>query len=153
MSQQSIGQGPGNLVPDSEYKMFLCAAAVTKGWAVGLSGAVAVAARVAAGAADHRVGLSVEGADTDVADANHVIGVAMETGAQDTWIKVCTGGYCDYIVTDGSVAEGDHLIPTASPGVCGGTAGTTRDLEGFGIALDADASTLLVGGAIIESKY
>ena len=148
MSQQVIGQGPGNLVPDSEFKLFKCAAAVTKGWAVALSGATAVAALSDSSYVD---GLCVEGADSAAADTAGVIGVAMQSGAQGDWIKVCVGGFCDYIITDGSVAEGDHLIPTTSDGVVGGTAGGTRDLLGFGVALAADASTLLAK-AYIEKK-
>lgn len=152
MSNQQIGQGPGNVIPDSTFRMFKCAAAVTKGWAVALSGEAACAALVSAGDADAITGLCVEGADTDIADGTGIIGYAMETGAALAWIRVCTGGFCNYIITDNSVAEGDHLIPTASPGVVGGTVGTTRSLLGCGIALDADSGTLL-SKAFVESKF
>jgi len=152
MSNQQIGQGPGNVVPDSTYRLFKCAAAVTKGWAVTLSGDTACAALVAAGDADAITGLVVEGADTDVVDGAGIVGFAMETGAANGWIKVCTGGFCDYVITDESVAEGDHLIPTAAPGIVGGTAGNTRDLLGCGIALIVD-STALLAKAFVESKY
>lgn len=141
---QTIGQGPGNLVPDSEIKSFRCGAAVTLGWGVALSGATAVTAL----GGDYTLGLVVEGCDTSAADTAGVVGYALESGSQGDWIKVVVGGYVPTVITDGSVAEGDHLIPTASPGIMGGTAGGTRDLIGFGVALDADSSTTLTGAYI-----
>jgi len=150
MAQQVIGQGPGNNVPDSHTKMFKCAATITKGWAVALSGEDAVdALQVTYGEAAYKHGTTIEGAITGVHDAIHGIGFAKESGVLGGWIEVVVGGFCDYIVTDGSVVEGDHLVPTASAGVVEGTAGTTSSILGFGIALIDDASTLLTA-AIVE---
>ena len=74
MAQQILGQGPGNLVPDSETKMFLANGAVVKGDVVGLTGST--------------------GYTVDQATATLIkpIGVAKESGT-DVWIEVVISGF------------------------------------------------------------
>ena len=110
MAQQFVGQGPGNLVPDTETKMFLANGTVTKGDVVGLL----------VGA------LPMTGYTVDQCSATiQAIGVAAETGT-DVWIKVVVSGFCDFVTNDGTdVVAGDYLLGAA--GVA--QPGTIAELE------------------------
>lgn len=113
----TIGQGPGNLVPDTRVKRFLANGTVTKGDVVALL----------VGAAP------MTGYTVDQCSATTLapIGVAMETGT-DVWIKVCVGGFCDFVTNDGTdVVAGDFLV-----GAAGVAAPTTA------VQLEADASLI-----------
>jgi len=95
MSQQQIGQGPGNLVPDTEYKEFLCNGAIAKGDVVGLL-------------LTGTTGYTIDQCTTTTIPP---IGVAAESGADGTWIKVVVSGWCDYVTNDGTdVVAGDMLV-------------------------------------------
>lgn len=96
MSHLHIESGPGNLRPSSEYRQFLANGAVAKGDIVGFYGAT--------------------GYTVDQANATTIlpIGVAMEAGT-DVWIKVCIGGFCDYVTNDGTdVVAYDFLVSSAT---------------------------------------
>jgi len=130
MSDQTIGQGPGNLVPDSEKKSFLANGAIVKGDVVGLSG--------------------VTGYTVDQANATTIlpIGVAAESGT-DVWIEVVIGGFCDYVTNNGTdVVAGDYLACVAGEAVpltmaeadpADGTDG--YELNIFGQSLGAETGT------------
>ena len=154
MADQTIPQGPGNNVAPSTIIKFKCAATVTKGMAVALSGYTAVAALVVThGTGTFINGTTIEGADADLVDVCNAIGFACESGVLHGWIDVCVAGICPVgVITDGTVAEGDHIIPTSTAGTVGGTPGTTRDLLGFAVALQIDASTAATY-VMVERKY
>ena len=99
MSQQNVGQGPGNLVPDSEFKMFLAGAAITKGQCVSL--------KTGDGTASYTVVL----ADSNSTPVQPAIGVAPEAIASGAWGKIIVSGYAPQVLSGGSVAAGDYLIP------------------------------------------
>ena len=156
MADQRIPQGPGNNVPNSTVLQFKCAATVTKGMAVALSGNTAVAALVSThGTGSFIDGTTIEGADTGELDAMAAIGFALESGVLHGWIKVCIAGMCPVpVITDDSVAEGDHIIPTGTVGTVGGTPGTTRDLLAFAVALKIDNDTThRATYVMVERKY
>lgn len=95
MSQQSIGQGPGNLVPDTETKQFLCNGAIAKGDVVGL---------FLTGATGYKI-------DQCTTTTIPPIGVAAASGADGEWIPVVVSGFCDYVTNDGTdVVAGDMLV-------------------------------------------
>ena len=96
MSHLQIEGGPGNLTPGSEFRQFLANGAIVKGECVGFVG--------------------VTGYTVDQANATTIlpIGVAMESGT-DVWIKVCIGGFCNYVTNDGTdVVAYDFLVSTAA---------------------------------------
>ena len=96
MSHLQIEGGPGNLTPSSEFRQFLANGAIVKGECVGFVG--------------------VTGYTVDQANATTIlpIGVAMESGT-DVWIKVCIGGFCNYVTNDGTdVVAYDFLVSTAA---------------------------------------
>ena len=69
MAQQPISQGPGNNVPETETRFFKCAATVTKGFCVALSGYTAVAALVVThGDGSYINGTTIEGGQIDELD-------------------------------------------------------------------------------------
>ena len=124
MSQQSIGQGPGNLVPDTEVKHFLCNGAVSKGDVVGL---------LLTGTTGYTI-------DQCTATTIPPIGVAAETGADGAWIKVVTSGWCDYVTNDGTdVVAGDLLVGGAGVAV----PMTVAEIEG-----DASAAPQVFGQSL-----
>ena len=130
MSQQLIGQGPGNLVPDSEVKQFLANGAVVKGDVLALTGTT---------------GYTVD----QCTATTKPIGVAAESGT-DVWIDVVVSGFCSYITTDGGVAAGQALIPAAA-GVCDSETLDTNPAFEFGLALAADVSTVLSAALIFKT--
>jgi len=129
MAQQPIGQGPGNLVPDSETKMFLANGAIVKGDVVGLTG--------------------VTGYTVDQATATTIlpIGVAAESGT-DVWIEVVVSGFCDFVTNDGTdVVAGDFLIAVAGAAApktlveASGDAAVGWQVQIFGQSLGAETGT------------
>lgn len=97
MSQQMVGQGPGNLNPDTEYKQFLANGAIAKGDIVGFYGAT--------------------GYTVDQANATTIlpIGVAAEAAADGEWFNVVVSGFCNYVKNDGTdVVAYDFLVSDAN---------------------------------------
>ena len=139
MSQQNVGQGPGNLVPDSEFKMFLAGAAITKGQCVSL--------KTGDGTASYTVVL----ADSNSTPVQPAIGVAPEAIASGAWGKIIVSGYAPQVLSGGSVAAGDYLIPDTTAGTVSGTLGTNDGLF-FGIALSADTGSPVFCDAIIYKR-
>lgn len=140
MSDQIIGQGPGNLVPDSEFKMFLAGAAITKGQCVSL--------KTGDGTASYTVVL----ADSNSTPVQPAIGVAAEAIASGAWGKIIVSGYAPQVLSGGSVAAGDYLIPDTTAGTAvSGTLGTNDGLF-FGIALSADTGSPVFCDAIIYKR-
>ena len=131
MSQQMIGQGPGNLVPDSEKKMFLSVGAIVLGDLVALSGATGYS--IAAGSA-----------------TTAPIGIAeLAASAAGEWIPVTVSGYtATTITTSGDADAGDLLVAGAS-GVCTAVAPGSLTAGQFelvvGVATAADATNSLNG--------
>ena len=150
MANQSIMSGPGNNVPVSVVRQYHAISAITKGQPVALSGQAAITALADSIEGQYAIGTVIEPCDTDAADTATVIGVAKNAIAAGAWGSVYIGGFCPYIVTDGSVAEGDVLVSKedGTAGTAEGTAGGTGDLNGFGIALDADSGNVLYSAII-----
>ena len=138
MSDQTIGQGPGNLVPDSEFKLFKANGAIAKGDVVGLTG--------------------VTGYLVDQTDGGVIapIGVAAESAADTAWFRVCVGGFCNYVTNNGTdIVAGDYLVAgggVAVPTTTAVIALTTCTPHLFGQALGAVTGTTLTT-AIIYKKY
>ena len=118
MSQQVIGQGPGNLVPDSEVKQYFSGAAIAVGQSVGISGTT---------------GYTVAPCNVTTIPG---FGVALTAAsAAGEWIDVCVSGYCALATNDGTdVVLGDLLYS--------GAAGTVTPL------VNGAAQTLVAGGLI-----
>ena len=141
MSDKSIGQGPGNEVPDSEFKLFKANGAIAKGDVVGLL-----------------VSTGYTGYTVDQTNGGTIapVGVAAETAADGQWFKVCIGGYCDYVTNNGTdIVAGDYLVAGAGvavPTLTGEIALTTCSPHLFGQALGAETGTTLTT-AILYKKY
>lgn len=151
-----ITNGPSNKIAFSRVVSLCCGGTVAKGEPVGFADSAAVAALVSTyGTGSFLDGSVIAPADLDANNPSigaGAFGVAKTAGAVGDWIPVVVGGYCDYVVTDGSVEEGDILIPTTGAGVAGGTAGETGDLLGFGVALVDDTGSVLTK-AMIFNKF
>jgi len=139
MAQQIIGQGPGNLVPDSEKKQYLASAAITKGQVVALV--------TGAGTASY----SIVAADSDGTNLDVVVGVAAESIASGAWGDVYVSGYCPYVLTDGTVAVGDPLVPHTVAGEASVMAAGEEHIR-FGHALSTDTGTTEYCDAIIFKR-
>jgi hypothetical protein len=152
----NIYNGESNKVPMSRVVKLCCGGTIAKGAPIGFSDSAAVAALVVTyGTGSFTDGTTIAAADLDAADPSigaGAFGVAKEGGTVGQWIDVVVGGYCDYVVTDQSVEEGDILIPTAAAGVCEGTAGETGSILGFGVALVDDTAAVLTK-AMIFNKF
>ena len=135
MAQSSITQGPGNLVPDSETKMYLAAGAITAGQLVRLSGATGYT--VAAGT-----------------NALAPIGVAEETVASGKWLEVTVSGYTGQTLTTSGAADAGDLLVAAASGACVAVApaSVTEAQHGLvvGQALASDVSNALVGVTVFK---
>lgn len=136
MAQQSIGQGPGNLVPDTETKMFLCAGTIAKGDVVTMSGTTGYSIIVG----------------TNVLPP---VGVAsIEGGASGDWIQVVTSGFCDYLTcTATNIVDKDLLYVDASGDAAGVTVGDDLGVQVgaiFGQALQAEESTTITKALIFK---
>jgi len=136
MAQQIIGQGPGNLVPDTETKMFLCAGTIARGDVVTMSG-------------DDGYSIIV---GTDVLPP---IGVAsFEGGVAGDWIKVVTSGFCDYLTcTATNIVDKDLLWCDSSGDAAGITTGDDMSEESgsvFGMALQAQSGTTITAALIFK---
>ena len=145
-----IGKGPGNKVPDSYVEQFQCAATIAKGYPVALSGATAVAALVVTYGTDSFIdGTVIEGSNLAATDTAIVIGVAKEAGVVGDWIDVVVKGYCDYVVTDGTVVEGGVLISiSGTVGTADSILGDTGSWLSFGHALADDVGYVLAKAII-----
>ena len=135
----AIGGGPGNEAAPKRFENFKAGEAISKGEVVAISGT-----------ADD--GYTVVLADVDAAATYFVKGVATADVASGDWGVFQTYGWCEYIVTDGNVADGQVLIADATPGAATGAAHGTAANGIFGQAYAADASTLLTA-AFIDCGY
>ena len=126
MAQQIIGQGPGNLVPDTETRKFLASEAIDKGECVALV--------TESGALGYEVKLAVA--------ANATIGIAAENIASGEWGDIIVGGYCGYTLGDSAIAAGDPISAHASTaGTCDtATLGAAVSIFGEALAADGDGS-------------
>lgn len=140
MTTQMIGQGPGNVVPDSRKKMFLAGGAVTEGQIVTLD---------VGAASDTAVAYTIEPADSDGTNLDLVVGVAAEDIAAGAWGEVYVAGYCPKVLTDGGVAIGDPLVPHTVAGEADTMAAGEEHLV-IGYALEADHETVEECGAILR---
>ena len=152
-----IGAGPGNVTQINEKRKYQCGGTIPAGRPVAFIDATAVAALVSGDTAPGYLdGNVVDLSDLDAANPTlgYTIGVSAEAGTAGGWIDVIVAGIIDVaMLTDGSVEEGDVLIPTATAGTVGGTAGETQDLYGFAIALADDSSTAqLVNTAVMMKR-
>lgn len=130
MAQQILGQGPGNLVPDTETKMFLANGAVVKGDVVGLLVGTAP-----------MTGYTVDQCSATI----QAIGVAAESGT-DVWIEVVISGFCDFVTNDGTdVVAGDYLLGAAGvaqPGTIAELESDASDIiQVFGQSLSEETGT------------
>ena len=127
MSQQTIGQGVGNVVPNTEKMKFLANGTVTKGDVVGF----------------YLATLANGGPYTvDQCSATTIppIGVAAETGT-DVWIDVVVSGYCDCVTNDGTdVVAGDLLV---------GGAGVAVPTTAAEVEADASDATHVFGQSLV----
>jgi hypothetical protein len=125
MSQQRIGQGPGNQVADSEVKKFKCNGTIAKGDVLTLVGTS---------------GLTVDQCSTILP----AVGVAAEGGTDGQWIDVVVSGFCNFVTNDGTdVVAGDLLYSGAGVAVPAalGTDISTTSGGCFGMSVDAETST------------
>lgn len=139
MSDKKIGQGPGNLTPDSEIKSFLASAAISKGQVVALV--------TGAGTASY----SIVAADSDGTNIDITVGVAKASIASGAWGEVYVGGYCPYVLTDGTVAVGDPLVPHTVAGEASVMAAGEEHLV-FAHALSTDTGTTEYCDALILKR-
>ena len=136
MANQVVGQGPGNLVPDSEKKMFLSGAAFSLGDLVALSGAT---------------GYTVVEATATLVP----IGIAEKAAtAAGEWVPVTVSGYtATTVTTDGNADAGDVLV-SAAGGACvavaPGSLAAGQAEHAVGVALAADSSTSLSGVMVFK---
>jgi hypothetical protein len=134
VADAKIPCGPGNLVPDTEYKQFLCTATVVKGDVVTASGTTGAGC----------------------APASNIlppIGVAAESGLTGDWIKVITAGFCDYVTVATGAHTGEMLYAVAGGDCTGAAYGTHIGTQGggiFGIALQDHATTVLTAAHIFK---
>lgn len=94
----------------------------------------------------------VDSSAASVLRAGVVVGKVKETAGQGgnipagQWGYILRRGHCDFMTTDGGVAEGDLLVSgtaVADTGTLG-----TNDAACFGVALDADATTTLTNAIV-----
>jgi len=100
--------------------------------------------------------------DIAAADSPHPAGVATETidvSAQGNWGWIQTGGYCDYITTDGNVAapganrDGDVWMVMTAAEVAEGQQPAEVEAHSGGFALNLAADTGTVGVCILCCPY
>ncbi len=120
MAEQLIGQGEGNLVPDSKIKKYLLNEACDAGDCVSIVGAS---------------GYTVEQTDATTDDG---IGVVRVAGVAGAWVEVYVGGYCPKVLCDSGMAAGDYLAAGATAGSADDS--TTKTALTFGLALTPYAS-------------
>ena len=140
MAQQTVGQGPGNLVPDSEVKEFLASGTITKGQVVALV--------TGAGTASY----SIVPADSDGTNLDVAVGVAKASIASGDWGEVYVSGYCPYVLTDGTVSVGDPIVPHTVAGEASVMAAGEEHLV-IGHALSTDAGTTEVCDALLWKRF
>jgi len=120
MSEQMIGQGEGNLVPDTKAKKYLLSeAAIVGDWVV------------LVGTTGYTVELS------DAAD-EFIVGVVKVAGAAGDWVEVIVGGYCAVASCDSGTTAGEFLDSGTTAGEALGTA--TLTVFSGGLAISAAAS-------------
>lgn len=145
MSDQVIGQGPSNPVPNGEKIQFLAGSvAIVEGQVLSLL----VGATNPAGDSDTEyIAITVVQADSDGTDLNLLVGVAAEAIAAGEWGSVYVSGYCPKVLTDGTVAVGDFLVPHTVAGEATVMLAAVNDASGeehlvFGQALITDHETV-----------
>lgn len=143
MADIQITQGPGNLVPDGVKKPFLAGSAITEGQVVCLDVGAATAAAVA---------YTIDPADSDGTNLDVVVGVAAEDIASGSWGDVYVKGYCPKVLTDGTAAIGDFLVPHTVAGEASVMAAGEEHLV-FANALQADHETVEECACIIIGKF
>jgi methionine aminopeptidase len=133
------GQGPLNLVPDTETRLYKANGAIAKGDVVGLL-----------------VGTSATGYTIDQATATTIapIGVAAETVADGDWCEVVVGGFCNFVTNNGTdIVAGDYLSVAAGVAVPLEMSEVTLTNGWpliFGQALDAETGTTLTEAFIYK---
>ena len=131
----TIGQGPGNLVPDTQVMRFLANGAVVKGDVLTLTGTT---------------GYTVDQCSAILPP----IGVAMESGT-DVWIKVCVGGFCDSVTCTVTDLAAYDLLTAVAAGECDGIAAGSVTAAGIGIVFGmtlAAVTGIEVTSAIIFNR-
>lgn len=139
MSNQP-GQGPYSLIPDSSSKQFMASGAITKGQVVAL--------KVSEGTASYKI----VAADSDGTNLDITVGVALADIADGAWGEVCVNGYCAYVLTDGTVAAGDPLVPHTVAGEASVMAAGEEHLV-FAHALSTDTGTTEYCDALILKRH
>ena len=139
MAEPRIGGGPGNTTPAYQTKSVLLAGStITKGQVVAID----------TSATGSAMGYTVVPAASGAAGTACVVGVALEAIASGGWGEICTGGYCEIVNTDGSVAEGDYLVAHTVAGECD-TMADGEEEQVFGWATANDTATVDTVAAII----
>ena len=132
MAQQVLGQGPGNLVPDSETRMFLANGAVVKGDVLTVL----------------TNGYTVDQCSTILPG----LVVAKESGT-DVWIECVVGGFCDFITNDGTDIVANDLLYSGAGVAVPLALGTDIGVQGggcFGMSLQAQTGTTITAAIIFK---
>ena len=137
VAETDIPAGPGNLKGEQEYKEFLVGTAVTRG-------------QVVKHAEGSITGYTIAPCEIVASPYYSVpIGVAAESGAAGTWVKVLVAGYCDWITnTDATVTAGQLLHAVAAGAVAPLAVNTNIAAQHPGIigtALRTDTGTVSAG--------
>ena len=140
MSEGRIGQGPGNLVPNSTVSQYLAGGTITRGQVVALE--------TAQGSASY----SVVPSDVDAAATANVVGVAKEAAADGDWFDVYVKGYCPYMLCDGSVTIDTMVIPDATAGYATDVV-ADHEHKVFGVALATDAGAGTAVAAMLFGRF
>ena len=136
----TIKHGPGNEAVYSEKVSFKASSAVSRGQVVCLTTGLGTAS------------FAVTPADSDGTNLDITVGVAHEAIASGAWGQVVTGGYCAYVLTDGTVAVGDPLVPHTVAGEASVMVAGEEHIV-FGHALSADTGTVEYCDALIIKRY
>lgn len=142
MSGGTIGRGSGNEVPFQKIESFKASEAISRGQVVAFNAT-----------ADD--GFSISLADTSGGGVLALgIGVAKRDIPNGEWGPIIIGGFCDYLICDGTVTAGAFLVAkSGTPGTADTLALNTNDIQKFGIAYnDDDAVTKILDAAFIFNK-
>lgn len=134
-----IGSGPGNKTVFTETQYFEASGAISRGQVVAL--------KVSEGTSSYKI----VPADSDGTNLDIVIGVADAAITSGEMGPVIISGYCDYVLTDGTVAVGDPLVPHTVAGEASVMAAGEEHLV-FGHALSTDTGSTEYCDAIIFKR-
>ena len=130
--RQTIGQGPGNLDADTVTKRFKASEAMERGMIVAMD---------PGDETGYGIALCATGAGGLIAIP---FGVTKEAIAAGEWGAVITGGFCDYLQTDGTVVAGSTLVARSGDAGYADTGSQDSFVDrqlGFALAAD-DGATL-----------